>query len=309
MRRHLPAPDAHRRGTLACFDRFAELAGGHPAAAATRSLLARESPTLSPSQADSNSLKYDLYLAPEGWGATVNDRWEGRRLLDDVRVLAARWGHDLAPFDQVAGLLGGDPQLTVSVGLDVGQSVPRLKFYLQEEYWQGSVTGRAGVLAAAQALGCDVPDWLPDRAVGVVTVVLRPGGATGLKAYLGGGTPAEAARGAPGEARALADSMAHVCPQSGGWYYLTVRMDPGEPVRCAINKIYNHSRIGFDRPDLLDAAWAEVGDLFESAGRGPSFVRLREALKAPGVVGVPTASALEGGGRSADVYVGSWARV
>ena len=94
MREQVPAPQAHLRGTLRTFDRFAALAGGHPSAGAVRALCARPLGTGRAERGDENSLKYDLYLSRQesglAWGAALNDRWEGLRLDSDVASLASR---------------------------------------------------------------------------------------------------------------------------------------------------------------------------------------------------------------------------
>lgn len=311
----LPSPEAHRRGTLDTFDRFGGIAGSHPDASRVRMLLARTEPIVAPTRPDENSLKYDLYLTrrPDGafaWGATVNDRWEGASLHREVEALAEDWGMDLGGWTRLReAVSGASPALTVSVGLDDPARPPRLKLYLQEDVWATGVGARGSLadVLPEVAPGCRLPDWLEsDRPVGVLTLVLRRRGPPGLKAYLGGATPREAARGAPAEIRDLADRFSRLCPLDRSWYYLTVRMEPGRPHRYAINKIYNHVLVGFEGgPALLDEAWAEVERLFAATGTSGRAADLRGDPAR--VTVVPTASAWEAGGRSADVYCGSWA--
>ena len=311
----IPSPEAHRRGTLRTFDRFEAIAGPHPDSPRVRMLLAREAPVEAPARPDENSLKYDLYLTrrPDGgfaWGATVNDRWEGEALYREVEILAEEWGIDLGGWARLReAVSGAGPALTVAVGMDAPERPPRLKLYLQEDVWAAGVgdpRGLAPALAGAVP-GCELPGWLEsDRPVGVLTLVLCPGGPGGLKAYLGGATPQDAARGAPAEIRELADRFARLCPLPRSWYYLTIRMEPGQPHRYAINKIYNHVLVGFEGgAGLLDQAWDEVERLFAAAGTPGRTAALRDG--GGEVVVVPTASAWESGGRSADVYCGSWA--
>ena len=311
----LPSPTAHQVGTLSTFDRFEAIAGTHPDASRIRMLLARPIPVSAPGQAVENSLKYDLYLTRRAdggfaWGATVNDRWEGEALYAEAERLAEQWSMDLAGWERLrSAVRGAGPALTVAVGMHDPRRRPKLKLYLQEDVWGAGVGTRAtlaGVLEGAVP-GCLLPEWLDeDRPIGVLTLVLRPDGAAGLKAYAGGPTPQEAARGAPEEIRELAERFARLCPLPRSWYYLTIRMDPGRAPRYAINKIYNHVLVGFEGgPGLLDAAWAEIEGLFAASGSPGRTAGLRRG--ADPVVVVPTASAWELGGRSADVYCGSWA--
>jgi hypothetical protein len=287
--------DRHREGTLRLFDRFCSQAGGHPAAAALRGLIDR------PVAEERHGFKYDLYLAPQGWGATINDRWEGEGLLTALAPLARRWGHDLTPLHVLRRELGAGPELTVAVGLDQGGRTPRLKAYLQEARWGLGVASETAVRTAAAGLGCSVPDWLPARSAGVVALVFRPDGPLGLKAYYGGATPHEAARGAPPEAQGLAASLAELCPIEDAWYYLTVRMDPRAPARVALNKIYNATHLADGSPSMRQEVWEEVGRLFAAAGRDlPEFPDPSELIT------VPSATAWEAAGSSADVYIAAW---
>ncbi len=315
MTRSIPSPRAHLLGTLHTFDRFETMADPHPDAKRLRMLLARTAPIRAPARHDENSLKYDLYLTrrPDGgfaWGATVNDRWEGEALYREVEALAGDWDIDLAGWDRLrSGVSGASPALTVAVGLDDVGRAPRLKLYLQEDRWDEGVAtaGALAELLAGTVPGCRLPDWLsPARPVGVLTLVLRAGAPAGVKAYLGGPTPQDAARGAPDGIRALADRFASLCPLGRSWYYLTVRMEPGRPHRYAINKIYNHVQVGFEGPPgLLEEAWSEVERLFAASGAPGRVAELRGDPAR--VTVVPTASAWEAGGASADVYCASWA--
>jgi hypothetical protein len=311
----IPSPEAHRRGTLRTFDRFRSVAGPHPDAPRIRMLLARPDAVVAPPGDHENSLKYDLYLTRRAdggfaWGATVNDRWEGAALYREVELLAREWSIDLGGWQRLRrAVSGASPALTVAAGMDDPGRRPRLKLYLQEDVWSaglGTASSLAGALTDAVP-GCALPDWLePDRVIGVVTLVLRGSGPPGLKAYLGGASPQEAARGAPEHVLELADRFARLCPLPRSWYYLTVRLDPGLPPRYAINKIYNHVQVGFEGdPGLLDAAWAEIEALFAATGTPGRTAALRGGQDE--VIVVPTASAWEAGGRSADVYCGSWA--
>jgi hypothetical protein len=64
--------------------------------------------------------------------------------------------------------------------------------------------------------------------------------------------------------------------------------------------------LGFTRGGAgLSSAWADVAGLFAAAGQ--TLSALQETLAGlQGVRVVPTATALEGGGASADVYCGAW---
>jgi hypothetical protein len=315
----MPPPRTHLAGTLAllaCFDR---LSGGHPRAGALLSFLDRPGDLPESVPPEKNSLKYDAYLTRAhdrlAWGIAVCDRFEGEKMFPHVVALAESLGGDyrldaVAPFrDRLANL---NPMLTVSVGFDHPEQPPRLKIYLQEANWGAGLCDAATLraLAAELAPGCELPDWIPaDRRVGVLTVELLPSGAIGLKAYLGGATPLLAAVGAPPSALALAADMAARSRLPGGWYYLTVRARPGQPNAYAINRIYNHVKTGFTHGGAhLRAAWLDVGRQFAGAGQRKAFGGLMCAIGGlRGVRVVPTATALEAGGRSADVYCGAWA--
>ncbi|MCB9761442.1 MAG: hypothetical protein H6739_16485 [Alphaproteobacteria bacterium] len=315
----IPPPRAHLAGTLALLERFEALAGGNPHAAALRRFLDRPEalPEAVPKQ--DNTLKYDAYIARGpaqlAWGVAVGDRYEGAAMRAPLAALLAALPGDYrmdAALALGADLDGAAPSLTVAAGFDHPQRPPRMKLYFQEDRW-GAGVASAGALREALAVhapGCALPDWVPaERPVGVLTPELLPDGALGVKAYLGGASPQEAAEGAPPEAQALAAAMAARCPLTPGYYYLTLRMRPGTPHRYAINKIYDHVRLGFTRDAAeLPAAWAELAELFAFAGRAAHLAALQGLLgQLQGVRVVPTASALEDGGQSADLYCAAWA--
>ncbi len=306
-----PGPRAHLAGTLALVDRFAAIAGGHPELDRLRGLLDRPESLPEAVPAHDNALKYDAYLASgaggTAWGVTINDRYEPEALRAALADVAEAWGADLdrlLPIQQA--LAAGAPVLTVATGFDSPDRTPRLKLYLQEDRWGQGLASAADVRALLAPLGCALPPWIaPDRRIGVVTLQFR-GGEASAKAYVAGGRAEDAAAGSPTEA--LAARFAALCPMPG-FYYLTVRMDPGQPPRYAINKIYNPVRIAFDEPRLWRVAWDEVRGLFEAAGRLPAFDaidRVATELGRDGVAVVPTATAFEDGGRSADLYCAAW---
>ena len=106
----------------------------------------------------------------------------------------------------------------------------------------------------------------------------------------------------------LAARLAALCPLPGH-HYLTVRMAPGTDARYAINKIYNPARIAFDQPRLWRLAWDEIRALFVAAGRSDAFDAIDAVatdLGRQGVAVVPTATAFEDEGRSADLYCAAW---
>lgn len=247
-----------------------------------------------------------------GWGATVNDRWEGPALEPEVAALADAWGIDLAPWRALRAAVGRTGSaLTAGVGFDGPDGPPRLKLYVHEEPWGAGVGDCFGLVDAMHACspGWRLPDWLDSsRPAGVVALTLRRGAAPGLKLYLGGSTASDACLGAPGEVRDLGLRLGALCTLPGCWHYVTVRLEPDRAPRYAIDRIYEHVRIGFDgEPGLLDRAWAEVGGLLASAG-APGLEAVLRGDPAGPVVVVPTATALEDGGRSADVYCASWGR-
>ena len=126
--------------------------------------------------------------------------------------------------------------------------------------------------------------------------------APSCKLYLGGETPQLAASDSPREAQRLASAMATASPLSPAWYYLTIRLDPGVPERTAINKIYNAVH-----DQRIKAAWRDVVSLFSQAGQRTAVLSLLRELEPLHSLHVaPTATALEDGGQSADVYCAAW---
>jgi hypothetical protein len=315
----IPPPRAHLEGTLSLLSRFAQLSGGHLDMAPLLEFLDRPDALPASVSPEENSLKYDAYLARGlarvAWGVTVCDRFEGADMLPHVERLVARLRGDyrtdaLEPFR--ARLAAATPMLTLGVAFDHPDRPPRLKFYLQEPAWGGGLTDGAGLraLAAALAPDCAPPAWLADaQPVGVVMLSLPPDGTLGLKAYVGAPTAAAAAAGAPMGARRMAADLAARSRLPGGWYYLTLRARPGQPADYAINRIYNHVQLGFTRGGArLRSAWLDVGRQFAGAGQRAAFGDLLRAVDGlRGVRVVPTATALEAGGTSADVYCGAWA--
>ncbi len=316
-RLNIPPPRAHLQGTLALFDALVRLSGGHAQAARVRTWLMRPQdlpPSVVPEQ---NSLKYDMYWTQEGdqtrWGFTICDRYEARRL--PWPTLAGQLGgaYRTDGLQALTEGLDGDPALTLSLGFDHPTAPPRLKLYLQEELWDAGVGTAARVRPLLDRVvpGCTLPGWVPaDRRVGVLSLECRPTGETGFKVYLGGATPQAAAAGAPDQAQALAQAMAETSTLGDGWYYLTLRLRPAEPVRYALNRIYNTVQLGFSAGGRgLESAWDDVGRQFARAGRQDAFDALTDVVRhLPGVRVVPTATALEHGCASADVYFAAWAR-
>jgi hypothetical protein len=309
--RSAPGPRAHLDGTLALVERFAAVAGGHAELPRLRALLDRPSDLPASVSAEENALKYDAYLAAGAdgvaWGVTINDRYEPAALRTALAPVAEAWGADLSKLLPIqAAVADASPILTVAAGFDSVDRPPRLKLYLQEDRWGQGLGDAAAVDALLEPFGVALPAWMArDRRVGVVTIQFRDGVAS-AKAYLGAQTAAEAAQGSPCET--LAARFAALCPLEG-WYYLTVRLDPGAEARYAINKIYNPVQIGFDQPRLWSVAWREIRGLFDAAGRGESFAAIdtvARELGREGVAVVPTATAFEDGGRSADLYCAAW---
>ncbi len=309
--RATPSPRAHLDGTLALVERFAALAGGHPELPRLRALLDRPAALPEAVPPRRNALKYDAYLASgeagTAWGVTINDRYEPEALRAALEPVAAAWG---APLDRLlplqAALADADPVLTVAAGFDAADRPPRLKLYLQEDRWGAGVASAGELTGLLEPLGCRIPAWIShDRRIGVVTLQFR-GTEASAKAYLAGSTAALAAAGSPAED--LADRFAALCPMPG-YYYLTLRMDPGAPPRYAINKIYNPAHIAFEQPRLWSIAWKEVRGLFAAAGRTDTFEAIdavARELGREGVAVVPTATAFEDDGRSADLYCAAW---
>jgi hypothetical protein len=307
-------PLAHLQASLALLDVVEGLGGAHSASDSIRALIDR--PGDLPSEIDETDslLKYDAYLAcggRPGWGITINDRWEGPGFAALVDGVAGRLGIDLTSYDAMRGELdGASPALTVSFGFGDPASPPRMKLYLQEDRWQSGVASVAGLRAAvARCLPTiQLPSWLADEVMlGVVTITLRPDAGASLKAYVGAATALDAARGAPESAQALARDMTTHSPLAPAYHYLTIRADEARPARYAINKIYNPVGV-LKRRDRTEAEaqWRDVQTLFEASGRGASLAELRRALDGVGDWLLPTATALEDGSRSSDVYLAAW---
>jgi hypothetical protein len=224
---------------------------------------------------EETSLKFDTYRTTAGaWGLAMNERWEDAGVFRR-RVRAAvgpAWELDRA---LALGEAIGAPMTTFAVGFD-GPSV-RMKLYFQEARWGDGVCDGA----ALRELGWPVDDG----PVGVVAPEVYQGGGMGLKVYTGGADPRALSVG-------LADRLLPACPDEGGWYYLTTRLRPGQPVKYALNRIFDHVALAGE-PEALARAWEAVGRL--------GLARPR----APGVLVVPTAIAVEDDG-SADLYVGAW---
>ncbi len=317
----LPSPRAHLAATLRLVDTLATQAGGWsawPGGQIVREVLDRPLHLPASVRPDMNGLKYDSYITqgPSGpaWGVTFNDRWQGRAIWPVLDALARDLPGDY-DVDRVQRLRRAVPGTSVNValGFDTPGRPPRLKVYLQEADWrQGVLTvGAFAGLSPDLRGGCVLPGVLaPERALGVLTVVLRPDGSSGLKAYVGGQSAravAEVLRGGCPEVDALAAGMAAACPSSPAWHYLTIRLEEGQEPRYALNRIWEHVRVGFGGPTALEEAWSEVGALFEVAGRGASFDALRSLRSELGALRlVPTAAAYEAGGTSADVYLAAW---
>lgn len=294
-----PTPASHHAGTLALLNALSRLAGAGPLDTRIQALLG--DPAALPTTGD--GLKYDAYLtsAPGGlaWGFTVNTRWEGAAALPRFAAFVDSFGVPYA-WDRVAPLweaLGG--VLTLGVGFDRPGAPPRLKLYAQEDTWGAGVAYRGRVEALVQR---PLPDWVGPR-IGVVTLQLHPGGGTSWKLYRGAASPLAAADGAPAEVAELARQMHARSPLGPAWYYVTIRLD--DPPRYALNKIYGYG--AWRAPGQASRPWRDVGSLFSSAGRGAAFeALLREVVALRGVKVLPTASALEDAGRSADVYCAAW---
>lgn len=306
-----PGPRAHLAGTLRLVERFAAAAGGHPELPTLRRLLDRPQDLPAAVPARDNALKYDAYLAAGergvAWGVTINDRWEPAALRRELEPVAAAWGAELdrlLPWTQA--LAGAAPVLTVAAGFDHPERRPRLKLYLQEDAWGRGLAAAHEIDRLLEPLGVSLPAWLPqDRRIGVLTLQLR-GRDAAAKVYLGARSARGAAAGSPQQD--LAARFGELCPLAG-YYYLTVRLDPGAPARYAINKVYNPVQIGFDRPALWARAWAEIAGIFDAAGRGGVFDQIDGVVRelgAEGVAVVPTATAFEDGGASADLYCAAW---
>ncbi len=317
----LPSPRAHLAATLRLVDALAARAGGSsawPGGELVREALARPFSLPASVRPDLNGMKYDAYVTegPAGaaWGVAFNDRWEGRAIWATVDRLATDLPGEY-DLDWLTALRRAVPStsVTVSVGFDRAGEAPRLKLYLQEADWSEGVlsAGAFGELGEELRRGCVLPAVVPaDQPLGVLTVVLRPDGSGGLKAYVGGETAVGAASalgGTSSEVDSLAAGMAAACPSGPAWHYLTIRMEAGEPPRYAMNRIWEHVRTGFGDAGALDEAWSEVGQLFARAGRQGAFEELRRLRQELGDLRiVPTAAAIEKSGTSADAYLAAW---
>lgn len=315
-----PSPRAHLRGTCALLERVASLWGSRGEDAGVAALMRFvDRPHALPAQVAPElvGLKYDAYVTARGadgglsWGVAVADRYEGSAMLEPARRLLQELPGDYA-FDAALALrdrLAPDTPLAVAVGFDAPGRPPRVKVYAQEDPWNTGLgtCGALGEWVAEVVPGAMLPEWCAERAVGVAALTLRPDGSRSLKVYVGGESPEAAAAGAPEAAQRLARQLARDSPLSGGWYYLTVRVEAAAAPSYTINKIYNAIQDGFTvGQDGARAAWADVERLFAGAGTMPALSRLYDTLRGSGVVALPTATALEGGGRQTDVYLGAW---
>ncbi len=311
----IPGPRAHLAGTLRVFDALAA-AAPHPRAAALRAWLDRPSALPAQVPAEDRTLKYDMYFtqSPVGtaWGLAASDRYEGDRWPIDA-LAAEMGGHPLGPARRLRARLRAPtppaPMWAAAVGFGSPSAPPRLKLYLQEERWGAGLGPLPEVRAAlAEELGVELPEWVRD-APGVITVEPRIGAPALAKLYLGGAAARDPGPGAPAEVADLTRALDAACARPGGWTYLTVRLDPeGRPPRVALNHIYNHVQVGFkDGGAGLAPAWAEVRQLFAGAGHAAALDALRARVEAPGLRVVPSAVAVEDGGRSVDAYFAAWA--
>jgi len=308
----IPGPRDHLRGTLRVFDALAA-AAPHPQAAALRAWLDRPAALPAAVPEEERTLKYDMYFTQStsgaAWGLAASDRYEGAR-WPLAALAAALGGFDLGPAERLRARLRapGIPMGAAAVGFGDPASPPRLKLYLQEERWGDGLGPLPQLRAAVQAeLGVAWPEWVRD-APGVLTVEPRRGAPPLAKLYLGGAAARDPGPGAPPELPGLLRALDAACALPGGWTYLTVRLDPaGAPPRIALNHIYNHVQIGFKDGGVgLGAAWAEVRRLFAGAGHAAAFDALRGRVEGPGLRVVPSAVAVEDGGRSVDAYFAAW---
>jgi len=318
----LPSPRAHLAASLSLFDALAGAAGGaqrFPGAEAWRALVARPRALPASVPPSMNGMKCDGYLtrsdAGPAWGFACNDRFEGRAFWGIARRLADALPGDYAIDEAIAlrDALATGSGLTISVGFDAPGQPPRLKLYIQESSW-GTGVGTVGALRAlgSEAVGAVIPDTLPDDlTAGVVTVTLLADGSRRCKLYFGESDlqalALQMAAALPEqrqELQRLAETMAATSPSAPCFYYATVRL--GRDVRVAVNKIYEHERLGFGaNRGAWGDAWGEVERLFRAAGRGiEPIVALREKLAT--LLLVPTATAVERRGQSADVYLAAW---
>jgi len=320
----LPSPRAHLAASLRLFDVLAERAGGihaFPGAELWRAILNRPRALPAAVIPSLNGLKFDGYLtrssAGPSWGFACNDRWEGRALWRVARRLAEELpgDYDIDAVESLRDALGGAPSLTISLGFDRPGQAPRLKLYLQETSWGQGVASVADLRAMSpEVSGAPLPPGLPDALrPGVVTMGLLSDGRHTVKLYLGGSHAEALARKTAsalpehsGELAELATGMGETSPSTPSYHYVTLRIGP--PLRVALNKIYEHERLGFgaDR-GALRRAWSEVQALFTHAQQTIGWDELRVLRSSlPDLLVVPTATALEKHGRSADVYLAAW---
>jgi hypothetical protein len=312
-----PPPRSHLSGTLDLIDRLAALAPASPYLAHVRRLLDR--PDVLPEfvAPTADNLKYDVYCSegPSGgaWGVTINDCHEQDSWFGEVErfVLALSANYRLPLARALYDSAPAGSRFTLGIGFDHPEMPPRLKLYLQEARWARSALTAADVahFLESNAPGYALPAWISrERAIGVFAVELLPDDKARFKLYVGGRTARAAAQGAPEEVTELARIMDETCPLPALWHYVTVRLSLREPPRHALNKIYNPVEVRADKTgQALAAAWHDVELLFARAGRKSSFQRLSELLRAaPELYVVPTATALEDQGRSADVYCAAW---
>lgn len=301
-------PAAHLAASLVLFERLADESGRPAAYEALRRLLDRPEALQTGAQDRSLTLKYDFYLGKlkgSAWGVAVNDALEGgvhaREVLRFARALGP--GYRLTAVQELARRLQRvDASLTFAVGFDAAGAEPRLKFYFQERSWQAGVLRCAGLRGVLEALvpGAELPSFVaPSRAVGVVAVDLAANGGVAVKAYLGHPDLEQLCADAPAEVKDLAAAMRRASPLPGQFHYLTVRARADEPLSYSVNKIYDVTALVENGRG--EAAWADAAGLFELTGDRRTFERLR-ALTAD-LVALPTATALEDSGKSADLYV------
>ena len=306
----LPSPRAHLTASLRLFDALAGEQDRWPGLEVVRRWLAR--PRSLPASAP-GGLKLDGYRTASGgsaWGMTCNDRWEGRAFWRVVEGLAeeldGNWA--LEPLRRVREELTG-ASVTLGVGFDAPGRPPRLKVYFQEPSWRQGV----GSVAEARGLVAGVPDGLPDEmSVGVVAASLDAAGGLAWKLYLGSEDASELAEQAGGWLPERVDELAALArcleqTADSPFTYLTLRLGAGAP-RVALNPIYEVTP-QWEQTACREQAWAEVRSLLELAGRGAAWSEL-EALQQDlsDVLLLPTATAIEDGGHSTDVYVAAFPR-
>lgn len=305
----LPSPRAHLAASVRLFDALA--AGGEerwPGVEVVRRWLAR--PQSLPASAP-GGLKLDGYRTAAGgsaWGMTCNDRWEGRAFWRVVEGLAEELDGDWAmePLRRVRQALPG-ASVTLGAGFDAPGRGPRLKVYFQEPSWRQGVAS----VEAARALVPGVPQGLPgDLEVGVVAASLDRAGGLVWKLYLGGEDASvlaeRARRWLPERADELA-TLAACLTRTPPFTYLTLRLGAGAP-RVALNPIYEVTP-QWEQAAQRDRVWAQVRSLLASAGQAAAWRELESlAAEWKDVLLLPTATAIEDGGRSADVYVAAFPR-